>query len=164
MSTTDQSQTQAQSQVVNDTTMSKSNELFDEEQKIDVELNDSNAAAAASSGVKGDTRERVSWLNASFFLSDQRLLFGTWSVFSATLLNVFSVIMLIRSGWMVANAGVLASLLVILVAILIALISVTSAVGKNIYTHNWRSFIVITLIFQSYLCYFHLSCLFERKT
>ena len=54
----------------------------------------------------------ISWLKANFFLADQRLLFGTWSgVFTGILLNLFGVVMFVRAGWMIANGGVLISLL-----------------------------------------------------
>ena len=46
----------------------------------------------------------MTWVKANFFLTDQRVLFGTWNgVFTTIILNVFGVIMYLRSGWMVAN-------------------------------------------------------------
>lgn len=79
-----------------------------------------------------DSRDHVSWLKANFFLTDQRLLFGTWNgVFTSIVLNVFGILMFLRAGWMVGNAGILASTAVILVSFLISIISISSGIGKS---------------------------------
>lgn len=78
-----------------------------------------------------DTRDHVSWLKANFFLTDQRLLFGTWNgVFTSIVLNVFGVLMFMRAGWMVGNAGIFSSTVVILISFLISIISISSGIGK----------------------------------
>lgn len=42
------------------------------------------------------------------------MLFGTWDgVFTSCLINVFGVIVFLRSGWIVAQAGILNSVLII---------------------------------------------------
>ena len=74
--------------------------------------------------------ESVSWLKANFFLTDQRLLFGTWDgVFSSIVMSLFGVVMFVRAGWMVANAGILVSLLIIFACFFLALISLSSAIS-----------------------------------
>jgi hypothetical protein len=41
--------------------------------------------------------DSISWIKANFFLTDQRILFGTWNgVFTTVLLNLFSVIIFVR--------------------------------------------------------------------
>lgn len=58
------------------------------------------------------------------------MLFGTWDgVFTSCLINVFGVIVFLRSGWIVAQAGILNAVLIIFCTVVIALVSVLSAVG-----------------------------------
>lgn len=58
------------------------------------------------------------------------MLFGTWDgVFTSCLINVFGVIVFLRSGWIVAQAGMVNAVLIIFATVSIALISVLSAVG-----------------------------------
>ncbi|XP_075217046.1 solute carrier family 12 member 8 isoform X2 [Lycorma delicatula] len=69
------------------------------------------------------------WWKSQFFIS-QPILFGVWDgVFTSCLINVFGVIVFLRSGWIVAEAGVLNAVLMVLATVGIALISVLSAVG-----------------------------------
>ena len=45
------------------------------------------------------------WL--SHFLVSERVLFGTWDgVFTSCLINIFGVIVFLRSGWIVGEAGI----------------------------------------------------------
>ncbi|KAI9590693.1 solute carrier family 12 member 8 [Glossina fuscipes] len=69
------------------------------------------------------------WWRSNFFIS-QPVLFGTWDgVFTSCLINVFGVIVFLRSGWIVAQAGILNAVLIIFCTVVIALVSVLSAVG-----------------------------------
>ncbi|XP_034485130.1 solute carrier family 12 member 8 [Drosophila innubila] len=69
------------------------------------------------------------WWRSNFFIS-QPVLFGTWDgVFTSCLINVFGVIVFLRSGWIVAQAGIINAVLIIFVTVVIALISVLSAIG-----------------------------------
>ncbi|RZF48624.1 hypothetical protein LSTR_LSTR016338, partial [Laodelphax striatellus] len=69
------------------------------------------------------------WWKSQFFIS-QPVLFGVWDgVFTSCLINVFGVIVFLRSGWIVAEAGVINAVLMVLATVGIALISVLSAVG-----------------------------------
>lgn len=53
------------------------------------------------------------WWKSQFFIS-QPVLFGTWDgVFTSCLINIFGVIVFLRSGWLVAQAGVLNALLIV---------------------------------------------------
>lgn len=71
----------------------------------------------------------VPWWKSNFFIS-QPVLFGTWDgVFTSCLINIFGVIVFLRSGWIVSQAGVISAVLIVLATIAIALISVLSAVG-----------------------------------
>lgn len=69
------------------------------------------------------------WWRSNFFIS-QPVLFGTWDgVFTSCLINIFGVIVFLRSGWIVAEAGIMHAILIIFCAVSIALVSVLSAVG-----------------------------------
>ncbi|XP_046593252.1 solute carrier family 12 member 8-like isoform X1 [Neodiprion lecontei] len=69
------------------------------------------------------------WWKSNFFIS-QPVLFGTWDgVFTSCLINIFGVIVFLRSGWIVGQAGVLNAVLIILSTVCVALVSVLSAVG-----------------------------------
>uniref|UniRef100_A0A182IQX7 Solute carrier family 12 member 8 n=1 Tax=Anopheles atroparvus TaxID=41427 RepID=A0A182IQX7_ANOAO len=69
------------------------------------------------------------WWRSNFFIS-QPVLFGTWDgVFTSCLINIFGVIVFLRSGWIVAEAGIMHAILIIFCAVGIALVSVLSAVG-----------------------------------
>ncbi|XP_042861452.1 solute carrier family 12 member 8-like [Penaeus japonicus] len=74
---------------------------------------------------KGDTP----WWKSTFFVSE-RVLFGTWDgVFTSCLVNLLGVIVFLRVGWVVGEAGVPLAALVVLVSVVVVLTSVVSAVG-----------------------------------
>ncbi|XP_053628743.1 solute carrier family 12 member 8 isoform X1 [Cherax quadricarinatus] len=74
---------------------------------------------------KGD----VPWWKSTFFVSE-RVLFGTWDgVFTSCLVNLLGVIVFLRAGWVVGEAGVPLAALVVLVSVVVVLTSVVSAVG-----------------------------------
>ncbi|XP_055320204.1 solute carrier family 12 member 8 [Sitodiplosis mosellana] len=69
------------------------------------------------------------WWRTNFFIS-QPILFGTWDgVFTSVLINIFGVIVFLRSGFIVAHAGIFNGVLIIFATISLALISVLAAVG-----------------------------------
>lgn len=71
----------------------------------------------------------IPWWKSNFFIS-QPVLFGTWDgVFTSCLINIFGVIVFLRSGWIVSQAGVISAVLIVLATVATALISVLSAVG-----------------------------------
>lgn len=69
------------------------------------------------------------WWRTHFFIS-QPTLFGKWDgVFTSCMVNIFGVIVFLRSGWIVAQSGILHAIMVIICSVGIALISVLSAIG-----------------------------------
>ena len=69
------------------------------------------------------------WWKSNFFVTEP-VLFGTWDgVFTSTMMNIFGVIVFLRTGWMVANAGVGLSFLIICLCVSVALVTALSAVG-----------------------------------
>ncbi|XP_066158485.1 solute carrier family 12 member 8 [Euwallacea fornicatus] len=71
----------------------------------------------------------IPWWKSNFFIS-QPVLFGTWDgVFTSCLINIVGVIVFLRSGWIVSQAGVISGVLIVLSTVATALISVLSAVG-----------------------------------
>ncbi len=53
------------------------------------------------------------WWKSNFFIS-QPVLFGTWDgVFTSVMVNIFGVIIFLRSGWVVAQAGIGLSILMV---------------------------------------------------
>ncbi|XP_011309934.1 solute carrier family 12 member 8 [Fopius arisanus] len=69
------------------------------------------------------------WWKSNFFIS-QPVLFGTWDgVFTSCLINIFGVIVFLRSGWIVGQAGAINAVLIILSTVCVALVTVLSAVG-----------------------------------
>ncbi|KAK7073142.1 hypothetical protein SK128_011359 [Halocaridina rubra] len=61
-----------------------------------------------------EEKGEVPWWKSNFFVSE-RVLFGTWDgVFTSCLVNLLGVIVFLRAGWVVGQAGVpLAALIVI---------------------------------------------------
>ncbi|XP_028608107.1 solute carrier family 12 member 8 isoform X2 [Grammomys surdaster] len=58
------------------------------------------------------------------------VLFGTWDgVFTSCMINIFGVVLFLRTGWLVGNTGVLLGLLLVSFVILVALITVLSGIG-----------------------------------
>lgn len=54
------------------------------------------------------------WWRSNFFIL-QPVLFGTWDgVFTSCLINIFGVIVFLRSGWLVGEAGVLCAVIIVL--------------------------------------------------
>ncbi|CAL4107006.1 unnamed protein product, partial [Meganyctiphanes norvegica] len=74
---------------------------------------------------KGDTP----WWKSQFFLRE-RVLFGTWDgVFTSCLVNLLGVIVFLRAGWVVGQAGVPLAAAVVMLSVLLVATSVVSAVG-----------------------------------
>ncbi|XP_062580263.1 solute carrier family 12 member 8-like [Saccostrea cucullata] len=69
------------------------------------------------------------WYKANFFISEP-VLFGTWDgVFTSCLINILGVVIFLRMGWIVGNAGILLTILMIFVTVFIVLIVALSAIG-----------------------------------
>uniref|UniRef100_A0A8C5ZIC6 Solute carrier family 12 member 8 n=1 Tax=Marmota marmota marmota TaxID=9994 RepID=A0A8C5ZIC6_MARMA len=58
------------------------------------------------------------------------VLFGTWDgVFTSCMINIFGVVLFLRTGWLVGNTGVLMGMLLVSFVILVALVTVLSGIG-----------------------------------
>ncbi|XP_028405963.1 solute carrier family 12 member 8-like [Dendronephthya gigantea] len=78
---------------------------------------------------EGDLQEQKPWWKANFFVTEP-VLFGTWDgVFTSCMLNIFGVVIFLRTGWTVGNAGIGLSLFIVLLTLLISLVPVLSAIG-----------------------------------
>ncbi|RWS25632.1 solute carrier family 12 member 8-like protein [Leptotrombidium deliense] len=68
------------------------------------------------------------WWKTQFFLVEP-VLFGTWDgVYTSCVIHLFGVITFLRMGWIVGNAGIGLTVLVILCSVAICTLSVTSAI------------------------------------
>uniref|UniRef100_A0A5S6QZ04 Solute carrier family 12 member 9 n=1 Tax=Trichuris muris TaxID=70415 RepID=A0A5S6QZ04_TRIMR len=71
--------------------------------------------------------DRASWLSALFYGRQHG--FGTWDgVFTTVVINTFGITVFLRSGWLVANAGVGEAMLILLLGLLLAIVPVLSAI------------------------------------
>ncbi|XP_050666261.1 solute carrier family 12 member 8 [Leptidea sinapis] len=85
--------------------------------------------ASGANEIFADVQGDAPWWKSNFFIS-QPVLFGTWDgVFTSCLINIFGVIVFLRSGWMVGQAGLVNAVLIVIFTVFVALISVLSAVG-----------------------------------
>ncbi|XP_069472744.1 solute carrier family 12 member 8 [Ambystoma mexicanum] len=58
------------------------------------------------------------------------VLFGTWDgVFTSCMINIFGVVLFLRTGWLVGNTGVLLGMFLVSFVILVALVTVLSGIG-----------------------------------
>ncbi|KAJ0182561.1 hypothetical protein K1T71_001930 [Dendrolimus kikuchii] len=85
--------------------------------------------ASGANEIFADIQGDVPWWKSNFFIS-QPVLFGTWDgVFTSCLINIFGVIVFLRSGWIVGQAGLVYAIFIVIFTVFVALISVLSAVG-----------------------------------
>ncbi|XP_037520165.1 solute carrier family 12 member 8 isoform X3 [Rhipicephalus sanguineus] len=69
------------------------------------------------------------WWSANFFVSEP-VLFGTWDgVFTTCMIHLFGVIVFLRSGWIVGNAGVEHALLMVLATVVVCSLAVLAGIG-----------------------------------
>ncbi|XP_075553045.1 solute carrier family 12 member 8 isoform X3 [Dermacentor variabilis] len=69
------------------------------------------------------------WWSANFFVSEP-VLFGTWDgVFTTCMIHLFGVIVFLRSGWIVGNAGVEHALLMVLATVGVCTLAVLAGIG-----------------------------------
>ncbi|XP_044072858.1 solute carrier family 12 member 8 isoform X2 [Siniperca chuatsi] len=58
------------------------------------------------------------------------VLFGTWDgVFTTCMINIFGVVLFLRTGYLVGNTGVLLGMLLVSLVVLVALVTVMSGIG-----------------------------------
>ena len=68
------------------------------------------------------------------------MLFGTWDgVFTSCLINIFGVIVFLRSGWIVAEAGIASSALIVLGrSVAVGMQVLKFKVGYNFYDTSYK--------------------------
>ncbi|XP_056391949.1 solute carrier family 12 member 8 [Hyla sarda] len=69
------------------------------------------------------------WWKIQLFVWEP-VLFGTWDgVFTSCMINIFGVVLFLRTGWLVGNTGVLLGIFLVSAVILVALVTVLSGIG-----------------------------------
>ncbi|XP_032124194.1 solute carrier family 12 member 8 isoform X3 [Sapajus apella] len=69
------------------------------------------------------------WWRSPLFVWEP-VLFGTWDgVFTSCMINIFGVVLFLRTGWLVGNTGVLLGMFLVSFVILVALVTVLSGIG-----------------------------------
>ncbi|OCT63255.1 solute carrier family 12 member 8 isoform X1 [Xenopus laevis] len=69
------------------------------------------------------------WWKIQLFVWEP-VLFGTWDgVFTSCMINIFGVVLFLRTGWLVGNTGVLLGIVLVSFVILVALVTVLSGIG-----------------------------------
>ncbi|XP_006154621.1 solute carrier family 12 member 8 [Tupaia chinensis] len=69
------------------------------------------------------------WWKIQLFVWEP-VLFGTWDgVFTSCMINIFGVVLFLRTGWLVGNTGVLLGMFLVSSVALVALITVLSGIG-----------------------------------
>lgn len=72
---------------------------------------------------------RVAWWKANFFIRAP-VLFGTWDgVFTSVMMNLLGVVIFLRMGWMIGNAGLSLTIVIIVLSMLVVLIVTLSGIG-----------------------------------
>nr|XP_045241484.1 solute carrier family 12 member 8 isoform X3 [Macaca fascicularis] len=69
------------------------------------------------------------WWKSQLFVWEP-VLFGTWDgVFTSCMINIFGVVLFLRTGWLVGNTGVLLGMFLVSFVVLVALVTVLSGIG-----------------------------------
>uniref|UniRef100_A0A6Q2Y855 Solute carrier family 12 member 8 n=1 Tax=Esox lucius TaxID=8010 RepID=A0A6Q2Y855_ESOLU len=69
------------------------------------------------------------WWRVKLFVWEP-VLFGTWDgVFTTCMINIFGVVLFLRTGWLVGNLGVLLGMFLVSVVVIVALVTVMSGIG-----------------------------------
>ncbi|XP_063788845.1 solute carrier family 12 member 8 [Pseudophryne corroboree] len=69
------------------------------------------------------------WWKIQLFVWEP-ILFGTWDgVFTSCMINIFGVVLFLRTGWLVGNTGILLGVFLVSFVILVALVTVVSGIG-----------------------------------
>ncbi|KAK2495308.1 hypothetical protein MC885_004827 [Smutsia gigantea] len=78
---------------------------------------------------RGALAQHQPWWKSQLFVWEP-VLFGTWDgVFTSCMINIFGVVLFLRTGWLVGNTGVLMGMFLVSFVILVALVTVLSGVG-----------------------------------
>ncbi|XP_069786622.1 solute carrier family 12 member 8 [Narcine bancroftii] len=69
------------------------------------------------------------WWKVKIFVWEP-VLFGTWDgVFTTCIINIFGVVLFLRTGWLVGNTGILLGMFMVTLVILVAFVTVLSGIG-----------------------------------
>ncbi|XP_067890597.1 solute carrier family 12 member 8 [Heterodontus francisci] len=69
------------------------------------------------------------WWKVKIFVWEP-VLFGTWDgVFTTCMINIFGVVLFLRTGWLVGNTGVLLGMFMVTLVVLVAVVTVLSGIG-----------------------------------
>ncbi|XP_069717572.1 solute carrier family 12 member 8 [Phaenicophaeus curvirostris] len=69
------------------------------------------------------------WWKIQLFVWEP-VLFGTWDgVFTSCMINIFGVVLFLRTGWLVGNTGIVMGMFLVSCVILVALVTVLSGIG-----------------------------------
>ncbi|ETE71059.1 Solute carrier family 12 member 8, partial [Ophiophagus hannah] len=69
------------------------------------------------------------WWKIKLFVWEP-VLFGTWDgVFTSCMINIFGVVLFLRTGWLVGNTGILMGMFLVSFVIVVALVTVLSGIG-----------------------------------
>nr|XP_013026737.2 solute carrier family 12 member 8 isoform X4 [Anser cygnoides] len=69
------------------------------------------------------------WWKIQLFVWEP-VLFGTWDgVFTSCMINIFGVVLFLRTGWLVGNTGVVMGMFLVSFVVLVALVTVLSGIG-----------------------------------
>ncbi|KAL6100656.1 slc12a8 [Pungitius sinensis] len=78
---------------------------------------------------QGFQPSRQPWWRIKLFVWEP-VLFGTWDgVFTTCMINIFGVVLFLRTGYLVGNTGVLLGMLLVSLVVLVALVTVMSGIG-----------------------------------
>ncbi|XP_019751109.1 solute carrier family 12 member 8 [Hippocampus comes] len=78
---------------------------------------------------KGSQQSCQPWWRIKLFVWEP-VLFGTWDgVFTTCMINIFGVVLFLRTGYLVGNTGVLLGMLLVSMVVLFALVTVMSGIG-----------------------------------
>ncbi|KAI2660806.1 Solute carrier family 12 member 8 [Labeo rohita] len=78
---------------------------------------------------QGSQSNAQPWWKVQLFVWEP-VLFGTWDgVFTTCMINIFGVVLFLRTGWLVGNTGVLLGMLLVSMVVLVALVTVMSGIG-----------------------------------
>ncbi|XP_040913477.1 solute carrier family 12 member 8 isoform X2 [Toxotes jaculatrix] len=76
-----------------------------------------------------DAQSSQPWWRIKLFVWEP-VLFGTWDgVFTTCMINIFGVVLFLRTGYLVGNTGVLLGMLLVSLVVLVALVTVMSGIG-----------------------------------
>ncbi|NWU29372.1 S12A8 protein, partial [Dyaphorophyia castanea] len=74
-------------------------------------------------------RQTKPWWKIQLFVWEP-VLFGTWDgVFTSCMINIFGVVLFLRTGWLVGNTGIVMGMFLVSFVVLVALVTVLSGIG-----------------------------------